>query len=53
MEPERHVFVAGGVFAVRFEFSDLVGLELANETRVKRPKLPDVVYVKQLHRPPF
>jgi hypothetical protein len=51
--PERNIFVACWVLAVRFKFCDLVGLKLADKTGVRWPKLSNVVNIKKFHRPPF
>ena len=49
--PKRDILVARGEFAVRFEFSNLSLLELADETRVLAPEEPDVLDVEKLHSP--
>jgi hypothetical protein len=49
--PKRDILVARGVFAVRFEFSYLSLLELADEARVLAPEEPDVLDVEKLHSP--
>ena len=49
--PKRDILVARGEFAVRFEFSYLSLLELADETRVLAPEEPDVLDVEKLHSP--
>jgi hypothetical protein len=49
--PKRDILIARGVFAVRFEFSYLSLLELADEARVLAPEEPDVLDVEKLHSP--
>ena len=52
-QPKRDVFVARGVFTVRFELSDLALLELVDEAAVFTPEQSDVLNVEKLHRPAF
>ena len=52
-DPKRDIFVACGVFAVRFELSYLSLFELADETRVFAPEQADVLDIEELHGPAF